>query len=210
MLYRKGKKTPLEALKNTSETKKAIKENLKSKDKIFLDGFSKALDRIDNRKYIDIATNNVGVSVEYQQGYTYKLFFYSFIPSMLWQSKPEISIGRLVNNTFSLSLSPLTYVPISQLGEFYWNFGFIGVIAGMFFIGIIFSIINTSAYRYMKLDLSGFLILIISSYLLVLRFEGGFATQYSQYVRVLILLYFMLQIAKKIGIRRVRSLSHTK
>lgn len=146
------------------------------------------LDRVDGRKYLEIITQNVGVKEPYLKGYSLKLYFYSFIPKVIWPEKPQISIGQLMNRTFGLSQSHLTFVPPTQLGEFYWNFGMPGVFIGMAFIGTLLGLINAAFLSGNQASTVGMLVIMVTFYFLVLRFESGFASQYNQYTRALFLI----------------------
>ncbi len=65
---------------------------------------------------------------------------YAFIPRLLWPDKPSVSKGSWF--TVYLGFSPreaeaTTSTGITATGELYWNFGIVGVVLGMFFIGIL-------------------------------------------------------------------------
>jgi hypothetical protein len=65
---------------------------------------------------------------------------YAFIPRLLWPDKPSLSKSSWF--TVYLGFSPreaeaTTATGITATGELYWNFGIIGVVSGMLFIGIL-------------------------------------------------------------------------
>jgi hypothetical protein len=71
-------------------------------------------------------------------GETMDYWKYAFIPRILWPDKPTITQGAgfavyagFVDNLQKESLS----LGITATGELYWNFGLLGVIAGMLLIG---------------------------------------------------------------------------
>jgi uncharacterized membrane protein len=106
---------------------------------------------------------------------------------MFWPEKPNNSIGQLFNQEFSLSESKYTFVPATQLGEMYWNFGMIGVVFGMMGIGMIFGFVASRFSVGGNMTLPRFLVLLLATYYLAVRFEGGFANQYSIFVRLVFL-----------------------
>jgi len=61
----------------------------------------------------------------------------SFIPRILWKDKPIILPGQIFGKTFRVtnSLTRRTHIAATIPGELYWNFGFPGIIAGMFALG---------------------------------------------------------------------------
>jgi hypothetical protein len=65
---------------------------------------------------------------------------YAFIPRLLWPDKPSLSKGSWF--TVYLGFSPrepeaTTSTGITATGELYWNFGIVGVVLGMLFIGML-------------------------------------------------------------------------
>ena len=65
---------------------------------------------------------------------------YAFIPRLLWPDKPFLSKGSWF--TVYLGFSPreaeaTTSTGITATGELYWNFGIVGVVLGMLFIGML-------------------------------------------------------------------------
>lgn len=61
----------------------------------------------------------------------------SFIPRILWKDKPIYLPGRVFGQTFRVTntLTRDTHIAVTIPGELYWNFGFPGIIAGMFALG---------------------------------------------------------------------------
>jgi len=76
----------------------------------------------------------------FRYGETMANVSYAFIPRLLWPDKPSLSKGSWfpVYLGFSPPESEATTSPgITATGELYWNFGIIGVVSGMLFIGIL-------------------------------------------------------------------------
>jgi oligosaccharide repeat unit polymerase len=75
--------------------------------------------------YLDRLLQEIGVNENYYMGYTYILPFVLLIPRMYWPDKPR-SIAEYLNNA-----GP------TIIGEWYANFGWLGIIVGMFIFGYI-------------------------------------------------------------------------
>lgn len=75
--------------------------------------------------------------VPFFQGNSYKIIYSKFIPRDLWNNKPEDIQGNFWGHRYFI-LNPednTTSWNFPVLNEFYANFGIIGVVFGMFFLG---------------------------------------------------------------------------
>ena len=82
---------------------------------------------------------NVPDKMNYQFGKTLFLWTVAPIPRTMWHDKPEISIGRVIGEKIYEKRTEDTAaggVPPGFIGELYLNFGYLGVIAGMFVLGL--------------------------------------------------------------------------
>ena len=84
-----------------------------------------------------LIVNIVPSMIKYQQGDTLMSAFYGLIPRLLWPNKPELNLGGYVTLVIFGSKS-MGNTPLTDIGEFYLNFGFYGVLAGMFILGFLF------------------------------------------------------------------------
>ena len=79
-------------------------------------------------------------------GSEYLLILVSWIPRAIWPDKPVISLGKIFYEKF---YPPIfhegTAVAVTLPGQFYWDFGIVGVVIGMFLIGVIWQIL----FRYL-------------------------------------------------------------
>ena len=78
--------------------------------------------------------------VPYWGGDSYKTLWTSFIPRILWPGKPEATIGQDFGHRYILlhSTDDTTSFNLPWLVEFYANFGMLGVLGGMFAVGMLF------------------------------------------------------------------------
>ncbi len=180
--------TRVEALQNFGKNLELMLRNagrVKDVSSSSLDGLK---NRVNGKIYVDIIVNGTDFGkVDFRKGDTLFLLPQSFIPRMFWPEKPNISIGQLFNHEFQLSESKFTYVPTTQLGELYWNFGMTSVILGMMCIGMVFGYIASLSSVGMAMTLPKFLILMLATYYLAVSFEGNIANQYSVFIRLVIL-----------------------
>ena len=78
--------------------------------------------------------------VPYWLGGSYQTLWTSFIPRFLWPGKPKATIGNEFGHRYMLlnSSDNGTSHNLPWLPEFYANFGTLGVVAGMFAVGVLF------------------------------------------------------------------------
>jgi len=70
-------------------------------------------------------------------GETMDYVSYGFIPRVLWPDKPTTTRGGWFTQYIGVNLA--TAIAMTSQGELYWNFGFLGVIIGMFIIGSLYA-----------------------------------------------------------------------
>lgn len=160
-------------------------------------GLNYLLQRLSLNGSTEMVVARTGKDVQYQYGSTIVPVVYAFIPRFIYPNKPDSNIGRLINSEFDVSWSESTYISAGQLAEFYWNFSIPGVVVGMMLIGVLFSFLSG------RFDLSKFptvtrlLLLLVTTYILILRFEGGFAQYYIVWMRLMLLVLLLHVIMPK-------------
>ena len=188
--------TPLEAISQIGKTRdlvagRADKESEKTDQSVAEQSLRGLADRVNARYYVEIIVSRAGKDVSFQNGSTLLYLIYSFIPRAIWAGKPPTSTGQLFNNEFSISESPLTFVPTTFIGEFYWNFGFPAVVVGMFLVGMSLGAIGRLQSSLRSLTLPRFVTLLLACYFLILKFEAGIGQQYGLFGRIFILVLLM-------------------
>src|SRR3984957_337452 len=196
-----GYATPAEALATTGENIDAVKRQTAGQTGVISGSFENFTERVDGKIYIDlIVAGTDSGRVRRLDGESIGWFFESFIPRFLWAEKPDISIGQLFNHEFNLSESQFTFVPTTELGELYWNYGMPGAIIGMMVIGLIFAQLGGALLDQSAMTVSRFMILLMSTYFLAVRFEGNIALQYSTFVRLVILIWVADRLLRLLGV----------
>jgi hypothetical protein len=196
-------RTPGEAFADLGKNLEAVKDRTEDETNVASSSLQSLTQRVDGKVYIDIivAGTDSG-SVERLWGESLTWFFESFVPRFLWPGKTQPSIGQLFNHEFNLSASRFTFVPTTQLGELYWNFGMAGVIVGMMLIGVVFGQLSSALLDRSGMTLPRFMTLLMATYYLAVRFEGNIASQYSTFVRLLILIWLVDRLMRSFGISR--------
>lgn len=79
--------------------------------------------------------------VPYWEGYSYKIFATKFIPRIFWKNKPSDTLGNEFGKRYGVlgANDQTTSWNMPVLNEFFVNFGLIGIVVGMFILGLIFS-----------------------------------------------------------------------
>lgn len=186
-----------QAAEDISSTFSTVGKSLQKQD-LLGDGVALTLNRINQRSIIDMVVGNVGVSVPYLYGESLMLLPYSLIPRALWPGKPGISLGKIANRVFRVSDSDDTYIGVTLIGEFYWNFGFVGAALSMGLLGGLIAWIGIRCAMVPIPTATRFLVLATSTYYLGLRFESGFGTN-THYIRTLVLIWVIGLVMKRLG-----------
>jgi hypothetical protein len=109
---------------------------------------------------------------------------YAFIPRLLVPDKKSIALGQLYNHVFLHAASDdFTYISVSVLGEFYWNFGWPGVIGGTLLTGLIMGITGAKSSLAEVHSLTRLLILLVSIMQLCFGFGGSIGVSYVLWLR---------------------------
>lgn len=157
----------------------------------FRGGLEYLASRTNLKSSVQTIVARTGVDVPFQNGRTIALIAYAFIPRNVMPGKPDAAIGRLFNKEFQVSENPDVYISASQNGELYWNFGWTGVVFGMLLIGMLLASVNSIVNLEHRVTLPRLLLLLLTAYLLCLRFEDGIAVQYTYWLRAMALLLLM-------------------
>jgi hypothetical protein len=140
-------------------------------------------ERLSLKPSVELIVENTGERVVYQNGYTLVPLLGVFIPRLIWPSKPDVATGRLMNKEFAVTEQEATYISPSHLGEFYWNFGWAGVIVGMSAVGLLLG----GAARFWQLGngptVAKLMLLVATVKLLIFGFESSVAAIYSLWFR---------------------------
>jgi hypothetical protein len=181
--------TPTQLLRDVGKTVGQIEKNATAYRDPFKQNSQTLLQRVDGYQYLLVIIDGIGNRGQrFQEGFTLMILVYAFVPRMWWPEKPDLSTGQLFNRTFHLSESELTYIPSTQLGEFYWNFGLLGVIVGMLMSGFMIGVVNRSLDLSAQITAPRFVAFLASVYYLVLLMGGSVALPYQGWIRSIAML----------------------
>jgi hypothetical protein len=80
--------------------------------------------------------------VPYQGGWTLGYVLLSYVPRIIWANKPATTIGIWVSQSYGDPNDPYTHVGPTWMGEMFFNWGYAGVIFGMFIMGLLCRILQ--------------------------------------------------------------------
>jgi hypothetical protein len=103
----------------------------------FQQGLLATVGRMDCIGAASVLIRDTPSRVDFQNGRTIWLFFYAFVPRAIWKDKPIISIGQFFTDEYGSGPEIQSGTAPSQLGEFFINFGYAGIVGGMLLYGIL-------------------------------------------------------------------------
>lgn len=162
-----------------------------------LNGLHYFSERTSLKGNLDLIVAQTGNTVAFQEGQTLIGVLYTFLPRYLFPDKPDTSTGRLFNAEFRVGAVATTYISHGINGELYWNFGWTGLIAGMVAVGALLALVSHLLDPGVRANAPRFLFLIVTAYLLCVRFEGNVATEYTYWLRALVLLVLLHMVMPK-------------
>ena len=87
------------------------------------------------------------MTVRYPDTYPYmigKTFFYTlvlFVPRALWAGKPDNPVREMIEHSLNMR-ARLSGTAVANIGEFYANFGVLGVLAGLYLFGMVLAMLK--------------------------------------------------------------------
>lgn len=135
-------------------------------------------------EYFALVVSQSGENVEYFNGETFLRGFEIVIPRFMYPDKPDMNIGNWTAQSFGAigSLDNLTNLSPTFVGEFYMNFGILGVFIGMFLMGIMAILVD----RYVVGDRASWTMPLVMS--AILWQESFFGHTFLPFLKNLLLL----------------------
>jgi hypothetical protein len=122
----------------------------------------------------------------------------AWVPRNIWEKKPVISLGK----SFYEMVPPGNYpegtsVSVSLPGQFYWDFGILGVLIGMLFVGILWRFFHEYLVK-PKANLSNSLIvsMMFSSFFMPL--EQTLVSLFTHHLFILVLLSVVILLVSRV------------
>jgi hypothetical protein len=81
---------------------------------------------------------DAGTRVPFQGGWSLAYIPMTYIPRLLWPDKPRFEIGLWITHNFGSGPMISSSTGATWMGELFFNFGWLGLLAGMPILGIYF------------------------------------------------------------------------
>jgi hypothetical protein len=110
-------------------------------------GVASTLVRFDGLGIASVIVRDCPSRVPYQGGWTLAQIPLSFIPRLVWKDKPDMTSGGWVTEKFAGGPGILSSTGSTWVGEFWFNFGWPGVVMGMLVMGIFFRTLHEILFK---------------------------------------------------------------
>lgn len=121
-----------------------VKEGFqKKKLNIYLDGWEFFMKRVNHSSELGACITKTPSKIPYWWGHSFKPLLTAVFPRFLVPLKPTEDMGQEYGHRYAF-LHPadnLTSFNLPMIAELYINFGLIGIIAGMFFLGFVYRVL---------------------------------------------------------------------
>jgi hypothetical protein len=146
---------------------------------------------------VTMVVHRVPASLPYEYGSTIMLAVYSLVPRALWSGKPTVNIGRRVAYEFVGRPEGVYVGRITLPAEFYWNFGSVGLVAGMFVYGVSIGVVYYWFRTRWNAGHRGVVTLLFYSiaFFHLVELEGSVAETYANMVKELAFAYLFIMLA---------------
>jgi hypothetical protein len=142
------------------------------------------LERTSGEAALEPIFEHAGVDTPFLEGRSLMPVVFAFIPRLLLPDKEGVSLGQMYNHVFlHASADDFTYISCSVLGEFYWNFGWPGLVGGMLLLGLVLGVAGAKSSLAEVHSLTRLLILLVSIMQLCLGFGGNTAVSWVLWLR---------------------------
>jgi hypothetical protein len=98
--------------------------------------------RLDALGVLTVVLQDTPARVPFQGGWTIGYIAISYVPRILWPGKPNTTTGEWVSQTYGSPYDFHTDVGPTWIGELYFNWGYTGVVLGMFVVGFLLRLIQ--------------------------------------------------------------------
>ena len=126
--------------------------------------------------------DHVGADLPFLNGSSLSDLPYLFVPRLIAPDKVHVPIGQLYTHKIDKSEQD-TYISVSHISEWYWNFGWPGIVFGMSLTGLLLGIIAARSSLEEGVTLTRVMILVATVQNMCLGFEGEIPSTYSVWLR---------------------------
>lgn len=99
--------------------------------------------------YLAHIFRTTGVTIDYLYGKTFVDGLLSFTPRFLYPEKPDLNIGNWTGQMYGVvsNSDSVTSVSPTTMGEFYMNFGLLGLFVGMCLVGVVAFVVDSVVFK---------------------------------------------------------------
>ncbi|MEE8475350.1 MAG: hypothetical protein V3T01_08375 [Myxococcota bacterium] len=135
------------------------------------EGVTRLAHRFDGLGRSSVIIRETPSRVPFQGGWTLAQIPLAYIPRVLWPGKPSLGIGQWITDTYGAGSHIRSSTGPTWVGEFYLNFGTVGVIVGMLTMGFLLRLLHECLLRSATVPtlVAGVVILLNTS----LEIQGG-------------------------------------
>jgi hypothetical protein len=141
--------TATDALKNPVQTLSILSQFVSSADwqEYFLAGLKATGNRFNSLGITSIIMRDTPDRVPYQGGWSIGNIVIAYVPRIFWPGKPDIAIGQWITSNYGPGPHIRSHTAPSWIGEFYMNFGYLGIVGGMMVMGVYIRLVHTYLFR---------------------------------------------------------------
>ena len=110
----------------------------------FWTGMDATFRRLEGLSILTVIVRDTGSRVPFQGGWSIAQIAIAYIPRVLWPGKPVVGTGGFITEYYGYGPGLETSTGSTWLGEFYMNFGWMGIAIGMTVIGVFFRFLQES------------------------------------------------------------------
>jgi hypothetical protein len=140
------------------------------------------LERSSVKGAVETVFSHAGVDVPFLAGRSLVALPMAFVPRLLVPDKVDVSAGQLFTRAIAKADTD-TYISISHLGELYWNFGWLGVLAGLPLSGLLLGFVGAKFNLEQGSSVTRVLVLLVTAQSLCIGFEGTVPIAYTIWLR---------------------------
>jgi len=142
------------------------------------------LERASSKQVLELLFAHVGEDVEFLNGRSLVAIPMTFVPRLIAPDKEGLSVALLFDQKILKQRGDnLTYISVTQLGEFYWNFGWPGIVVGMLFTGLLLGYLGGRFDLQDGVTLTRVLLLLATAQTLCMGFGGSIEGSYVVWLR---------------------------
>lgn len=140
------------------------------------EGLERTGKRLDSVGHAAVILRDTPSVSPFQNGRTLALIPLAFVPRVIWPDKPTITIGQWITESYRVGGERIdSRIGPSWIGEFYLNFGTLGVVGGMFVMGFLLRTVHSTLFH-PGASTPMVVAAVIVLYEVLLKIQGGVAS----------------------------------